>query len=227
MRIVRSALITLSAIALMQAPALAQTPQELGWEAGVVAPSPLRGVWENQKLVTKSQAQKAKADAQAEIARVKKLRAGQKALCQEKIFVNACINKAEKVLRDRERFANQLLRTADHELRVMGWNEKRAQRKPEQLMPKKNAEAATVTDEELKAQGKRVTERARQEVANEKAFEEKQKAQAERRARLEAEAAERKARREARRAQHEAQKKAREDAQRQQEAKKDKASVFF
>ena len=87
MRIVRSALITLSAIALMQAPALAQTPQELGWEAGVVAPSPLRGVWENQKLVTKSQAQKAKADAQAEIARVKKLRAGQKALCQEKIFV--------------------------------------------------------------------------------------------------------------------------------------------
>lgn len=227
MRIVRSVLITLSALALMQAPAMAKTPKELGWEAGVVAPSPLRPVWENKKLAPKPVAQKAKADAQAEIARVKKLRAAQKALCQEKVFVNACMNKAEKVLRDRERFANQLLRSADHELRIMGWNEKRAQPKPEQLMPKKNAPAARVTDEELKQQGKRVNERVRQEVANEKAFDEKQKAQAERRARLEAEAAERKARREARRAQQEADKKARQDAQRAQEMKKDKSSVFF
>ena len=227
MRIVRSVIFTLSALAVMQAPAMAQTPEQLGWEAGVVAPSPLRGVWENKNLATKSLAQKAKVDAQAEIARVKKLRAAQKALCQEKIFVNACVNKAEKVLRDRERFANQLLRTADHELRMMSWNEKRAQPKPEDLMPQKNAPAASVTDEELKAQGKRVTERARQEVANEKAFDEKQQAQAERKARLQAEAAERKARREARRAQHEADKKAREEAQRHQETKKDKSSVFF
>lgn len=227
MRIHRFAIFTLSALALMQAPAMAQTPQELGWEAGVVAPSPLRGVWENKKLTNKTLAQRAKADAEAEIARVKKLRTAQKALCQEKIFVNSCLNKAEKVLRDRERFANQLLRSADHELRIISWSEKRAQPKPEDLMPKKNAPAASVTDEELKAKGKRVTERARQEVANEKAFEEKQKAQAERRARLEAEAAERKARREARRAQHEADKKAREEAQRQQETKKDKSSVFF
>ncbi|MBO7173564.1 MAG: hypothetical protein J6V64_04425 [Burkholderiaceae bacterium] len=227
MRIARSVIFTLSALAVMQAPAMAQTPEQLGWEAGVVAPSPLRGVWENKKLATKSLAQKAKVDAQAEIARVKKLRAAQKALCQEKIFVNACVNKAEKVLRDRERFANQLLRTADHELRMMSWNEKRAQPKPEDLMPQKNAPAASVTDQELKAQGKRVTERARQEVANEKAFDEKQQAQAERKARLQAEAAERKARREARRAQHEADKKAREEAQRHQETKKDKSSVFF
>lgn len=227
MRILRSALMTLSALAVMQSPVLAQTPQELGWEAGVVAPSPLRPIWENKPLSTMSVAEKARAAAREELERVKKLRSAQKALCQEKIFVNACLNKAEEVLRDRQRFAAQLLRTADKEIRGFKIAEKVDKPQPSRLMPKKKAEAQTITDEDLKAEGKRVTERARQELANERAFEEKQKAQDERRERLKAEAEKRKARREARRAEQEAKKKAQEAAQAHQDQQKNKSSVFF
>lgn len=227
MRIDRLVFVSLAAFGLMHTSAIAKTPAELGWEAGVVAPSPLKPTWENKKLTTKSVAEKAKEQAREEIARIKKIRDGQRALCQEKIFVNACLNKAEDVLRDRERFANQLLRSADHQLRIFGWQEKKAQPKPSRMMPKAKGDRDSISDEELKEMKRPVTERARQELANEKAFDEKQKAQEERRERLKAEAQKRKERREARRAEQEAEKKAREAAQQQQEAQKNKSSVFF
>ena len=94
------------------------TPEELGWEAGVVAPSPLDPDYVDPEFKTLEEAEKAKAIGEAELKRIQRLREGHTYLCQKRVFVNDCIERAESVLYKRTRIANQLIRKADHQIRI-------------------------------------------------------------------------------------------------------------
>ena len=98
------------------------TPEELGWEAGVVAPSPLDPDYVDPEFKTLEEAEKAKAE-------------GHTYLCQKKVFVNDCIERAESVLYKRTRIANQLIRKADHQIRIFKSKERRAQAAQQPSMP--------------------------------------------------------------------------------------------
>ena len=124
----------------------ASTPEDLGWEAGVVAPSPLKSKYATPLFQTIEEVEQAKALADEELDRVKKLREGQHYLCNQKILVNSCINKAEKVLKDRERFAEQLKRTADHQIRQIKINNQQKKADPEPPQPTRRGEVKTVKE---------------------------------------------------------------------------------
>lgn len=198
------------------------TPEDLGWEAGVVAPSPLVPDYIDPEFKTLEEAEKAKAIGEAELARIQKLREGHNYLCQKKVFVNDCIDRAESVLYKRTRIANQLIRKADHEIRIFKSQERRAQGAQEPAMPAKRANISKNDDKIAKQ-----NERKLQEGANIEAYEAKQQAQLERKAELEKAAAERKAKREARQAAYEAERQKRQEAQNKQDEQNKKGGLFF
>jgi len=197
------------------------TPEELGWEAGVVAPSPLDPDYVDPEFKTLAEAEKAKAIGEAELKRIQRLREGHTYLCQKKVFVNDCIERAESVLYKRTRIANQLIRKADHQIRIFKSKERRAQAAQQPSMPAQRASVKS-NDEKIAKQ----SARQQQEQANEAAYEAKLKAQDERIAQLQKEAAERKAKREARKAAYEAERQKREQAQKLQKENSQKEGLF-
>lgn len=198
----------------------ASTPEDLGWEAGVVAPSPLKSKYATPLFQTIEEVEQAKALADEELDRVKKLREGQHYLCNQKILVNSCINKAEKVLKDRERFAEQLKRTADHQIRQIKINNQQKKADPEPPQPTRRGEVKTVKEASMPTKRGVVSEpnvtRQDQEAANVEAFANKQSEQELRKEQLQQEAKARQERREARQARYEADRKKREAAQERQ-----------
>ena len=198
------------------------TPEQLGWEAGVVAPSPLDPEYINPEFKTLEEAEKAKAIGEAELKRIEKLRAGHNYLCQKKIFVNDCIDRAEGVLFKRSRIANQLIRQADHQIRIFKSQERRDKAAQEPVMPAKRGEVKN-NDDKIAQQNARKA----QEGANLAAYDEKLKAQEVRRDELEKAAAERKAKREARQAAYQAERKQREEAQKLQQEQNKKGGLLF
>ena len=199
-----------------------KTPEELGWEAGVVAPSPLDPEYIDPEFKTLEEAEKAKAIGEAELKRIEKLRAGHNYLCQKKIFVNDCIDRAEGVLFKRSRIANKLIRQADHQIRIFKTEERRAKAAQDSPMPSKRATVKNNDDKIAKQNAKKA-----QEGANQAAYDAKLQAQEARRAQLEKEAADRKAKREARQAAYEAERAKREQAQKIQEQQNQKGGLFF
>ena len=197
------------------------TPEELGWEAGVVAPSPLEPDFVDPEFKTLAEAEKAKAIGEAELKRIQRLREGHTYLCQKKVFVNDCIERAESVLYKRTRIANQLIRKADHQIRIFKSQERRSQAAQEQSMPAQRGSVKS-NDEKIAKQ----SARQQQEQANVAAYEAKLKAQDERVAQLQKEAAERKAKREARKAAYEAERQKREQAQKLQKENSQKEGLF-
>lgn len=198
------------------------TPEELGWEAGVVAPSPLVPEFENPQFKTIEEAERAKAIAEAELDRIEKLRKGHTYLCQKKVFVNDCIDRAETVLYKRTRIANQLIRTADHQIRIFKTKEHQSSQAKEPSMPAKRGQVKDNSDKIAKQNARQA-----QESANIAAYEAKMKEQEARRAELEQAAAERKAKREERRAAYEEERQKREQAQKAQEEQNKKGGLFF
>lgn len=198
------------------------TPEELGWEAGVVAPSPLDPEYINPEFKTLEEAEKAKAIGEAELKRIEKLRAGHTYLCQKKIFVNDCIDRAETVLFKRSRIANQLIRQADHQIRIFKSQQRREKSARDQAMPAKRGSVKN-NDEKIARQDAR---RA-QEGANLAAYDEKLKAQEVRKNELEAAAVERKAKREARQRAYEAERQKRQEAQKLQDEQNKKDGFLF
>lgn len=199
------------------------TPEELGWEAGVVAPSPLSPKYDNPTFKTRQEAEDAKAIAQAELERIEKLRAGHMHLCQSKLFVNDCYDNAERVLQKRSRIARQLIRTADHQIRSFAVKERQAEgAKREARMPAKRAEVKQPVAETEQQKSARIA----QEQANEQAYEAKVRAQEERVAKMQQEAQERKAQRLERQKAHEAELKERQAAQERQSQEQDKGLFF-
>ena len=61
------------------------TPESLGWEAGVVGPSPLDPDYIDPEFKTLEEAEKGKAIGEAELKRIQRLREGHTYLCQKKI----------------------------------------------------------------------------------------------------------------------------------------------
>ena len=194
------------------------TPEELGWEAGVVAPSPLDPDYVDPEFKTLEEAEKAKAIGEAELKRIQRLREGHTYLCQKKVFVNDCIERAESVLYKRTRIANQLIRKADHQIRIFKSKERRAQAAQQPSMPAQRGS--------VKSNDEKISARQQQEQANVAAYEAKLKAQDERVAQLQKEAAERKAKREARKAAYEAERQKREQAQKLQKENSQKEGLF-
>ena len=143
-----------------------KTPEELGWEAGVVAPSPLDPEYIDPEFKTLEEAEKAKAIGEAELKRIEKLRAGHNYLCQKKIFVNDCIDRAEGVLFKRSRIANKLIRQADHQIRIFKTEERRAKAAQDSPMPAKRATVKNNDDKIAKQNAKKA-----QEGANQAAYE--------------------------------------------------------
>lgn len=231
MKILTKLTITTLLIAVPMAAFSTPTPEELGWEAGVVGPSPLKQRYTTPLFKTVDEAEQAKALADEELARVKKLREGQHYLCNQKIFVNSCINKAEKVLKERERFAEQLKRTADHQIRQIEINNHQKKADPEPPQPTRRGEVKTVKEASMPTKRGAVTEpkvtRQAQEAANVEAFTNKQSEQEARKAKLQEEAKARQARREARQARYEADRKKREAAQENQGKEDSSAFPFF
>ena len=120
------------------------TPEELGWEAGVVAPSPLDPDYVDPEFKTLEEAEKAKAIGEAELKRIQRLREGHTYLCQKKVFVNDCIERAESVLYKRTRIANQLIRRPITRFGFLSL--KSAVRRPLNNLPcRHNGEALKVT----------------------------------------------------------------------------------
>lgn len=197
------------------------TPEELGWEAGVVAPSPLEPDFVDPEFKTLAEAEKAKAIGEAELKRIQRLREGHTYLCQKKVFVNDCIERAESVLYKRTRIANQLIRKADHQIRIFKSKERRSQAAQKPSMPAQRGSVKS-NDEKIAKQ----SARQQQEQANVAAYEAKLKAQDERVAQLQKEAAERKAKREARKAAYEAERQKREQAQKLQKENSQKEGLF-
>lgn len=201
--------------------------EALGWKAGEVAPSPLVPRYSDPTFKTKAEAIEAKQVAQAELKRCQKIRLHQKALCNEKFLVNQCMGKAEKVLRERERLANQLVRTADHQIRIFTAQEKKKQSSVgRDLMPQKRGDISAKVAEsnhKLKVQ----EERKLQEFANEEAFNAKQAANEARKEKLTREAAKRQADRQERQARYEKERREREEAQRRQAESNQKSGVLF
>lgn len=197
------------------------TPEELGWEAGVVAPSPLEPDFVDPEFKTLAEAEKAKAIGEAELKRIQRLREGHTYLCQKKVFVNDCIERAESVLYKRTRIANQLIRKADHQIRIFKSQERRSQAAQKPAMPAQRGSVKS-NDEKIAKQ----SARQQQEQANVAAYEAKLKAQDERVAQLQKEAAERKAKREARKAAYEAERQKREQAQKLQKENSQKEGLF-
>ena len=198
------------------------TPEQLGWEAGVVAPSPLDPEYVNPEFKTLEEAEKAKAIGEAELKRIEKLRAGHTYLCQKKIFVNDCIDRAETVLFKRSRIANQLIRKADHQIRIFKSQERREKDAQDQAMPAKRGSVKNNDDKIARQDARRA-----QEGANLAAYDEKLKAQEVRKSELEAAAAERKAKREARQKAYEAERQKRVEAQKLQDEQNKKDGLFF
>ena len=197
------------------------TPEELGWEAGVVAPSPLEPDFVDPEFKTLAEAEKAKAIGEAELKRIQRLREGHTYLCQKKVFVNDCIERAESVLYKSTRIANQLIRKADHQIRIFKSQERRSQAAQKPAMPAQRGSVKS-NDEKIAKQ----SARQQQEQANVAAYEAKLKAQDERVAQLQKEAAERKAKREARKAAYEAERQKREQAQKLQKENSQKEGLF-
>lgn len=197
------------------------TPEELGWEAGVVAPSPLEPDFVDPEFKTLAEAEKAKAIGEAELKRIQRLREGHTYLCQKKVFVNDCIERAESVLYKRTRIANQLIRKADHQIRIFKSQERRSQAAQKPAMPAQRGSVKS-NDEKIAKQ----SARQQQEQANVAAYEAKLKAQDERVAQLQKEAAKRKAKREARKAAYEAERQKREQAQKLQKENSQKEGLF-
>lgn len=198
------------------------TPEQLGWEAGVVAPSPLDPEYVNPEFKTLEEAEKAKAIGEAELKRIEKLRAGHTYLCQKKIFVNDCIDRAETVLFKRSRIANQLIRKADHQIRIFKSQERREKGAQDQAMPAKRGSVKNNDDKIARQDARRA-----QEGANLAAYDEKLKAQEVRKSELEGAAAERKAKREARQKAYEAERQKRVEAQKLQDEQNKKDGLFF
>lgn len=198
------------------------TPEQLGWEAGVVAPSPLDPEYVNPEFKTLEEAEKAKAIGEAELKRIEKLRAGHTYLCQKKIFVNDCIDRAETVLFKRSRIANQLIRKADHQIRIFKSQERREKGAQDQAMPAKRGSVKNNDDKIARQDARRA-----QEGANLAAYDEKLKAQEVRKSELEAAAAERKAKREVRQKAYEAERQKRVEAQKLQDEQNKKDGLFF
>ncbi|HIU84843.1 MAG TPA: hypothetical protein IAC66_05725 [Candidatus Aphodousia gallistercoris] len=207
------------------------TPEELGWEAGVVAPSPLLPRYSEPLFKTVQEGEEAKALAEEELQRIEKLRQGHRHLCGQKIFVNSCINKAEKVLKERERIAQQLIRTADHQIRMIQTQKRQAERNTEPPQPAKRGQVQReVKEASMPANRAGVTgevTREEQEQANVQAYEAKQQEQAARKAELLKQAEARKAKREARQARYEEDMKKRAQAQQQQSEQSGSVIPFF
>ena len=205
----------------------ARSAEDLGWKAGEVAPSPLAPRYTNPTFKTKPEAEEAKRVAQEELKRCQKIRLHQKALCNEKLLVNQCMGKVEKVLRERERLANQLVRTADHQIRIFTTQEKKKKSSVgRDLMPQKRgdiSEKIAKSNKKLKVQ----EERKLQEQANVEAFNAKQIENEARKEKLAKEAAKRKADRQERQARYEKERREREEAQRRQAESNQKSGVLF
>ncbi len=211
--------------ALLAAP-LVRSPlheaRALGWEAGVVAPSPIKERYANVKFKTRQEAEAAGRDAEAELARCAKIREYQRALCNEKVLVNRCMDQAEKVLRERERFASLLMRKSNHHVRIFKSEEKRARNnKPNNLMPAQRGDISTKVQESDKKLSVKAQRRL-QEGVNLEARQEKIKENEARKARVLEEAKKRQADREARRARYEADRQKRQAAQKSQSEQKSK-----
>lgn len=202
------------------------TPESLGWKAGEVAPSPLVPRYSDPRFKTKAEAINAKRVGEEELQRCAKIRLHQTALCNEKILVNQCMGKAEKVLRERERLANQLIRSADHQIRIFTTEERRKKGAvTRDLMPQKRGDISDKVEksnQKIKAQ----TERKLQEQANVEAYDAKLAENEARKAKMMQEAEKRKADRAARQASYEKERQEREEAQRRQ-AENNQASKFF
>ena len=199
------------------------SPEELGWEAGVVAPSPLSPKYDNPTFKTRQDAEDAKAIAEAELVRIEKLRAGHMHLCQSKLFVNDCYDSAERVLQKRSRIARQLIRTADHQIRTFAVKERQGEgAKRQERMPAKRADVKKPVTETQQQKNARIA----QEQANEQAYKAKVQAQQERVAKMQQEAQERKAKRLERQKAHEAELKERQAAQDRQSQEQGKGLFF-
>lgn len=197
------------------------TPESLGWEAGVVGPSPLDPDYIDPEFKTLQEAEKAKAIGEAELKRIQRLREGHTYLCQKKIFVNDCIDRAETVLYKRTRIANQLIRKADHQIRIFKSQQRQADAAQGPAMPAKRADVKSA-DEKIAAQNARKS----QEQANQAAYDAKVKAAEDRKAEMLKAAEERKAKREAKKAAYEAERQKREQAQKLQQEQSQKGSFF-
>ena len=197
------------------------TPESLGWEAGVVGPSPLDPDYIDPEFKTLEEAEKGKAIGEAELKRIQRLREGHTYLCQKKIFVNDCIDRAETVLYKRTRIANRLIRKADHQIRIFKSQQRQAEAAQGPAMPAKRADVKNV-DEKIAAQNARKA----QEGANQAAYDAKVKAAEERKAEMMKAAEERKAKREAKKAAYEAERQKREEAQKLQKEQAEKGSFF-
>ena len=167
------------------------------------------------------EAEKGKAIGEAELKRIQRLREGHTYLCQKKIFVNDCIDRAETVLYKRTRIANRLIRKADHQIRIFQSQQRQADAAQGPAMPAKRADVKNV-DEKIAAQNARKA----QEGANQAAYDAKVKAAQERKAEMQKAAEERKAKREAKKAAYEAERQKREQAQKLQQEQSQKGSFF-
>ena len=136
--------------------------------------------------------------------------------------MNDCIDRAETVLYKRTRIANQLIRTADHQIRIFKTKERQSSQAKEPSMPAKRGQVKDNSDKIAKQNARQA-----QESANIAAYEAKMKEQEARRAELEQAAAERKAKREERRAAYEEERQKREQAQKAQEEQNKKGGLFF
>lgn len=197
------------------------TPESLGWEAGVVAPSPLDPDYIDPEFKTLEEAEQGKAIGEAELKRIERLRQGHTYLCQKKIFVNDCIDRAESVLYKRTRIANQLIRKANHQIRIFKSKQRQADGAQAPAMPSKRGDIKK-TDEKVAAQNVRKA----QEGANQAAYDEKVKAAEQRKAEMLKAAEERKAKREAKKAAYEAERQKREEAQKRQQEQSQKGGLF-
>ena len=222
----KSLIALLIATSAMSASAQWVEPNPPGWQAGEVAPSPLKPVWGDAKFKSLRQAQKAKVEAVEELERTEKIRRVQRSLCNRKFFVNACINRAESVLREREMYAGLLRRQADNAINTFKWKERQAKPAQKPVMPSKNADASSITDEQLKAAGMNQSERARQELANQLQYEQRKAKALERQEKLKKEAQERQARRAERRQAYEQKRQEQRQAQQKQQELQAQEGLF-